>query len=118
MSSRDDQDLIRAARRATGSVRFIASLLPAWQRAFDQRPEQFLGVDEARISFLSLCTRPSQERWEGDVASLASACGIDEHSLSAFLRQALTVERLAAAPAVEDIVDGRLLAARDREDKE
>jgi hypothetical protein len=44
---------------------------------------------------------------------------LEPGKLGAMLRQALVAERLAASPPLGDIVDGRLLAARDRdEDKE
>jgi hypothetical protein len=44
---------------------------------------------------------------------------LEPGKLGALLRQALVAERLSASPPLGDIVDGRLLAARDRdEDKE
>ncbi|MET4149074.1 MULTISPECIES: hypothetical protein [unclassified Bradyrhizobium] len=99
---------------AARSSKLIASVFAPWERAFGQTAAEHLGADGRSIAKLALCLRPDPDNWAADVAEVAAACGIDEGRLSAFLRQAASVERMASAPPVEDIVDGRLMAARDR----
>ncbi|WFT94391.1 hypothetical protein QA633_40085 [Bradyrhizobium barranii] len=118
MNSDERPDLTRAALRASRSTRLIGSLLPAWERAFGQTPSAYLAVGAASLTALSLCTRPRPDNWAADIAELEAACGIEAARLSGFLRQALNVEALASAPAVGDLVDGRLMAARDRTEDE
>lgn len=118
MNSDKRPDLTRAAQRASRSNRLIGSLLPAWERAFGQTPEAYLAIAPASLTVLSLCTRPRPDNWAADIAELEATCGIDAARLSSFLRQALSIEALASAPAVGDLVDGRLMAARDRTEDE
>jgi hypothetical protein len=92
----------------------IGSLLLRWERAFGRDPAGFLGAEQANMTSLALCMRPDPETWVADIADVASVCGLDEARLAVFLRQAMSAERLASAPAVAGVVDGRLLAARDR----
>lgn len=116
MTSDRRPDLARAALRTSGSPRMIGSLLAGWQRAFGQSPADYLGASQTAA--LSLCMRPRSDHWAADVAEIAAACNIDQARLSGFLRQALSVEALASAPAVGDLIDGRLMAARDRSEDE
>jgi hypothetical protein len=118
MSSSEEPDLSRAALRAARSPAMIASLLVRWERTFGEQPAVFLAASSASMTSLALCTRPKPESWGADVVDLAAACNIDATRLSAFLRQAISVERLASAPALDGIFDGRLLAARDKTDDE
>lgn len=104
-----------AYRHAARSPGHVASLIVAWQRAFgDEPPAVALGCPEDVILELGLCLRPRDERWLDDVSEIAQALRIDPDRLAAFLRRCAVVERLAAAPPLDEHVDGRLLAARDR----
>lgn len=114
MSSDGRPDLARAAFLAARSPKFVASLLAPWERAFGQTAAGYLGADQRGMTALALCSRPDPDSFAADVSEIAVACGIDEGRLASFLRQAISVERMAAAPPVEGIVDGRLMAARDR----
>jgi hypothetical protein len=64
-----------------------------------------------------LCQRPRDESWLQDVEDIARVCGIDAGALAILLRQAVAAERLAAAPPADSVTDGRLLAARDRDER-
>jgi hypothetical protein len=119
MSSNETRRSLRAAvGRVSGEHGFVSSLFPAWETAFGAKVEHGLASDEEAVVSLGLCLRPRAEAWEHDVGEIAAACGIDAGRLGNFLRQAFAVERLAAAPQVGEVVDGRLLAARDHEDKQ
>lgn len=118
MSSEERPDLTRAARLAARSPRLIASLLPPWENAFGGSVADHLGADAHRVASLALCLRPKADTFAADVAEIAAACGVDENRLAALLRQAVSIEALAAAPPVGDLVDGRLMAARDRTEDE
>jgi len=113
MSSDGRPDFARAAMLAARSPKFVASLLARWERAFGQTAASYLSADQRSMSALALCQRPDPNNFASDVAEVASACGIDERRLASFLRQAVSVERMASAPQVEGTVDGRLMAARD-----
>jgi hypothetical protein len=119
MKSDQQQGLSRAAERSRRSPAFVASLFERWEKAFETTVAASLGVDSAQINSLGLCLRPREDHWAQDIDEIASACGLEPGKLGAMLRQALVAERLAASPPLGDVVDGRLLAARDRdEDKE
>lgn len=109
--------LDRAYRRARNSPKLIASLIAAWEKAFDGDVAATVGTDHGHIVTLGLCLRPREDSWVADVGELAAENGIDAATLATFLRQAFVAERLAGSPAVSDIIDGRLLAARDRSDE-
>jgi hypothetical protein len=115
MSFDPHQNLSRAAERLRRSPAFIASLFGPWEKAFDETIVASLGADGAKIVTLGLCLRPREDHWVEDIEEIARACGLKSGKLAAFLRQALAAERLAASPRVSEIVDGRLLAARDRD---
>ena len=116
MSSNDTMKA--ALSRIRGQPDFVGSLFPAWEAAFSVEVAPALESNEEAVISLGLCLRPRAEKWERDVGEIAAACGIDAGRLGSFLRQALAVERLAAAPPADEVIDGRLLAARDREDKQ
>jgi hypothetical protein len=115
MSFDPHQDLSRAAERLRRSPAFIASLFGPWEKAFDATIAASLGADGTKIVSLGLCLRPREDHWAEDIEEIARACGLESGKLAALLRQALAAERLAASPPVGEIVDGRLLAARDRD---
>lgn len=116
MTSDTRSDLTRAAALAAASPKMIASLFAPWERAFVQKPADHLGADQRSMSRLALCVRPDSDRFAADVAEIAVACEIDEGRLLSFLRQAVSVERMASASPVGDALDGRLMAARDRDE--
>jgi hypothetical protein len=119
MSSNETKGNMKAAlARIADKPSFIGSLFPAWETAFGADASRGLASDEDAVVALGLCLRPRLETWQKDIDEIAVACGIDAGRLANFLRQAITVERLAAAPPVGETVDGRLLAARDRDDKQ
>lgn len=121
MSSDDptDEALARAARRAsTGPAPFVAGLVQAWRRAFpDEEPAAALGCAPRVISELSLCLRPREERWLADAMEIAGFVGLDLDRLVSFLRAAEAVEGMGDAHPADDAVEGRLLAARDRDEE-
>jgi hypothetical protein len=118
MSSNETRENMKAALgRVGGKPGFIGSLFVTWENAFGPSVSRALNCGDDMVVTLGLCLRPRAEAWERDVDEIAVACGIDASRLASFLRQALAVERLAGAPPVSEAVDGRLLAARDREYK-
>ncbi len=119
MNSDQQQHLSRAAERSRRSPAFVASLFGQWEKAFETTVAASLGADDVKVVSLGLCLRPREDHWAEDIEEIARACGLESGKLAALLRQALAAERLAASPPLGDVVDGRLLAARDRdEDKE
>jgi hypothetical protein len=100
--------------RVQRSPAFVASLYQGWERAFENSVRAALDASEEAVASLGLCLRPRNENWAADVSEIANACGLDVGRLAAFLRQAFAVEAFAGAPPAGDVVDGRLLAARDR----
>jgi hypothetical protein len=119
MRSDQKQDLSRAAERSRRSPALVASLFERWETTFETTVAAGLDADNAKVNSLGLCLRPREDHWVQDIDEIAGACGLEPGKLGALLRQALVAERLSASPPLGDIVDGRLLAARDRdEDKE
>lgn len=122
MSSDDptDEALARAAKRAaTGPAPFVAGLVEAWRKAFpDEDLTASLGCARRTVFELSLCLRPREERWLDDVAEIAGFVGIDLDRLVSFLRAAEVVEGMGDAHPADAAVEGRLLAARDRDEDE
>ena len=119
MKSNKQRDLSRVAERSRRSPAFVASLFERWEKAFETTVAAGLGVDNAKINSLKLCLRPRENHWTQDIDEIARVCGLEPGKLGTLLRQALVAERLSTSPPLGDIVDGRLLAARDRnEDKE
>jgi hypothetical protein len=114
MSSSDRVDLTRAARVAVRSPKLIGGLFLSWEHAFTGSVADFLGADERGMTSLAMCMRPKPDHFAADVAEIAAACRIDETRLAAWLRQAMSVEAMAAAPPAGKVVDGRLMAARDK----
>jgi hypothetical protein len=111
-------DLARVARRAARSDILIAWLLRVWSRAWpDARASDELQCPEHRLVDLALCLRPRAEHWDGDIAEIAGACGIEPRRLDAFLKKLVIAERLALAHDNGAEGEGRLLAARDRHDE-
>ena len=110
-------DLARAAQRAAShSGELVAALAPAWEGAFpEHRLEDVLGCSEEAVTHLMLCLRPRSETWSTDISEIAEAIGIELPCLESFFRKAEVAERLSFAHPSHDAVDGRLLAARDRE---
>lgn len=105
-------------RAETHSGVLVAGLAAAWRRVFtDERLEDALGCSATDIAELSLCLRPRVESWAADVNEIATAVGIDSPRLETFFRKAEVAERLAFPHPVDDRADGRLLAARDRDEK-
>lgn len=118
MSFEPQVDLSKALNRARQSAVLIASLFGTWEKVFGGTIADALSAGPEAVSALGLCRRPREDRWADDIAEIAAACRLDEGRVAAVMRQALVAEHLAAAPPVGNVVDGRLLAARDREDDE
>lgn len=118
MSSDSGQAALdHAARRAESMGGcLVASLIAAWRRAFQQSVEDALQCSPADVVQLSLCLRPRVEAWGTDVGEIAAAIGIERSLLESFFRKARTAEGLAMAHPADDEIDGRLLAARDRDE--
>ena len=111
-----DPNLARAARRAERGGELVAGLVAVWRQAFpDERLEDALGAPARLVTELSLCLRPRLENWTTDVEEIARATGIEPDRLEAVLRKAELAERLSVAHAADDLGDGRLMAARDRD---
>jgi hypothetical protein len=106
------------AQRAARSDMLIAWLLRVWSRAWpDANASEELQCPEQRLVDLALCLRPRAEHWDGDIAEIAGACGIEPRHLDAFLKKLVIAERLALAHENGAEAEGRLLAARDRHDE-
>jgi hypothetical protein len=118
MKSSGQIDLAGAALAAGRSPKLIGGLFPAWETAFAATVTEFLSADQRGVTSLALCMRPKAEAFAADVAEIAAACRIDEARLAAWLRQAMSVEALAVAPPAGKVVDGKLMAARDRTEDE
>jgi hypothetical protein len=118
MSSDSRHDaLAQAAKRAESmSGCLVGSLVAAWRRAFQQPIEDALQCSPADVVQLSLCLRPRVEAWGADVGEIATAIGIERSLLEGFFRKARTAEGLAMAHPVDEELDGRLMAARDRDE--
>lgn len=111
-------DLARVAQRAARRDIFIAWLLRAWSRAWPgASASEELQCSEQRVVDLALCLRPRAEHWEADIAEIAGACDIEQRRLDAFLKKLVIAERLALAHDNGAEAEGRLLAARDRDDE-
>jgi hypothetical protein len=117
MTFEQQPDLLKALDRARRSPAFVASLYAPWEKAFGGTVAKALSAGPDAVASLGLCLRPRDDRWSEDIAEIADACHLDVGDLAALLRQALAVERMAGAPRVSQIVDGRLLAARDRDEE-
>jgi hypothetical protein len=114
-----DAILARIAHRAAnGPAPLIAGLIEDWRRGFELDPAGHLGVGGRVVSELALCRRPRADSWPDDVREIANDLAIDSDRLMAFLRAAETIERLGSAPPADDEQEGRLLAARDRDENE
>jgi hypothetical protein len=117
-SDPDEAVLERAAKRAQSYSReLVASLMAAWSRALpEEHLEDALSCSNAALTQLALCLRPRETRWTSDLDEIAGAIGIDRRRLEVFLRKALIAERLAISHEPDEHVDGRLMAARDRDE--
>jgi hypothetical protein len=111
-------DLTLALERARRSATFIASLYSPWEKAFGGTVADALASAPESLISLGLCRRPREDRWYEDVEEIAAACRLDAGALASLLRQALAAELMAGAAPVGHVVDGRLLAARDRDEDE
>jgi hypothetical protein len=113
-----DELLERAARRtATGPAPLVAPLIKAWRKGFhDVEPAHQLGCSARKLSELALCLRPRPGTWLQDVSEISRALEIDADRLTAFLRAAEAIERFQAAHPAEATQEGRLMAARDRDE--
>ena len=113
-----DDHLYRAARRVAGGASpSIAGLVLAWSRTFpEESPADALACVPRAVTELSLCLRPREARWLGDVAEIAGAVGLDLDRLASFLRTCEAIERLGDAHPVEGDAPARMLAARDRDE--
>src|SRR5262249_3750307 len=116
MSFEQQADLLKAFDRARKSPVFVASLYAAWEKAFGGPITSALSAEPDAVISLGLCRRPRDDRWLDDIETIAGAGRVDAGAVASLLRQALAAERMAAAPPVSQIVDGRLLAARDRDE--
>jgi len=117
-SSQVDPLVLLAYRRAERLPDFVATLIARWRASFDDAPATVLHVDESTILELGLCKRPRPETWNADVGEIAEAIGIDLDDLASFLRAAEVVERFGDVHAADEYEDGRLLAARDRDQED
>lgn len=121
MSYPDPANLLsRAVRRAAvGPAPLVASLIAVWRKAFpEQTLEQALAGSNETIEELALCRRPRDEHWIEDVTEIAKALTLNADHLASFLRAAEAVERFSIAHPAETSQQGRLLAARDRDEDE
>lgn len=119
MSSPDPANfLARAVRRAAvGPAPLVASLIEIWRKAFPEQPlEQTLASSNETIAELALCRRPRDAHWIEDATEIAKALTLDTDGLISFLRAAEAVERFYIAHPAETSQQGRLLAARDRDE--
>ena len=121
MNSLDPANLLaRAVRRAAvGPAPLIAGLIEVWRKAFPEQPlDQALIASNEKIAELALCRRPRDEHWIEDVVEIAKTLILDTDHLISFLRAAEAVERFSIAHPSETSEQGRLLAARDRDEVE
>lgn len=121
MSSDDPTDFFsRAARRAArGPAPLVSGLIEAWRKAFpEQPPELALASSTKALTELALCRRPRDGHWTEDTTEIAATLMLDADLLIAFLRTAEAVERFSTAHPANAIQEGRLLAARDRDEEE
>jgi hypothetical protein len=116
MSFEPKTSLSRAAERVRHSPLFVGSLFDSWENAFGSSIAGALDASPESVDALALCTRPRDDRWAEDIAEIARACSLDEGRLAALMRQALAVALLRTAAPVDEALDGRLLAARDRDE--
>lgn len=112
--------LARAARRAVrGPAALVAGLIEAWRRAFPEAPlEEALACSGSTLNELALCRRPREDNWIKDATEIADELSVDQDRLIAFLRAAEAVERFGNAHPADASLEGRLLAARDRDEDE
>jgi hypothetical protein len=116
---RIDAFLARAAQRATrGPAPLLAPLVEAWRRVFEGNPAETLGVTDRVIVQIALCRRPRPDHWPEDAAEIAGEFGVEVSRFMSFLRAAEAVELLSSSHRTDDDQDGRLLAARDRDEDE
>ncbi len=121
MSSDDPTDyLSRAARRAVqGPAPLIAGLIETWRRAFpDRDPEEVLACSAPTLTEFALCRRPRTEHWLKDAMEIAEALALNLDRVIVFLRTAEAVEGFGDAHPLDASQEGRLLAARDRDEEE
>jgi hypothetical protein len=116
---RIDALLARAAQRAArGPAPLMAPLVEGWRRVFEGNAAETLGVTDRTLVEIALCRRPRPDRWPEDAAEIAGEFGVEVGRFVSFLRAAEAVELLGSAHAADDGQDGRLLAARDRDEEE
>lgn len=119
-SNLTDDFLERAIQRAARSCApVVARLIAVWQKAFPEEDvRKALACDRHTVSGLSLCLCPRSDRWLEDACQIAEDLGINPDLLIPFLRSAEAVERFSIAHPFDDAQAGRLLAARDHDEKE
>ncbi len=120
MTWRDsDPDALRAAARSVAKVPFlVASLIERWRSAFTSSPIDALNCTDVQLAYLALCRRPRHDFWMQDVTELAEGASLSPESLAQFVRAAEAAERFSDAHPVDSETDGRLMAARDRDEED
>ncbi|MBR0896813.1 hypothetical protein JQ616_17775 [Bradyrhizobium tropiciagri] len=121
MTSDDKMSLMlaRAAQRAArGPAPLIAPLVEVWRKVFEGDPAKTLDVADRTLFEIALCRRPRADRWKEDAAEIASEFGIEPKRFVSFLRAAEAAEKLNSAHPADDLQDGKLLAARDRDEED
>jgi hypothetical protein len=121
MTSDDRMNLMlaKAARRAAhGPAPLIAPLVEAWRIVFEGDPAKTLDVAERTLFEIALCRRPRAERWPEDAAEIAGEFGVELNRFVSFLKAAEAAEKLRSAHSADAVQDGKLMAARDRDEEE
>jgi hypothetical protein len=112
-----DPEALAAASRSAVRVPFlVASLIEQWRKTFGSSPNAALECSDLQLHYLALCRRPRTANWGDDLAEIAAGSDIAAEKLASFIRAAETAERMSNAHPVETGVDGRLMAARDRDE--
>lgn len=78
-----------------------------------------LGCNMDTLGWLSLCRRPSSERFSEDLQVIVKRFPVDTIRLSEIIRRVAAIEALRKGKtSADDTTESLLLAARDRDDEE
>lgn len=110
--------LALAARRGAERSFTLGSLLSEFARVeglSQQQLASFLSCSPETLDWLSLCYRPTPERFGEDVSRIAERFQIDPIQLAQLIRRAEAIAALQRTATMGDPV--LLLAARDRDEE-
>ncbi len=112
--------LERAARQSTKHLWTLGSVLDDYRNIERATPDQlaaFLGCSVDTLDWLSLCRKPTPERFADDIARIAQRFNLNPSTLAQVVRR-VDVVHAFRRPAKSREGESLLIAARDRKNEE